>query len=201
MARRPTVKASRPPTVEAVLDAAERLTQTAGFNAFSYADVAASVGVSKATIHHHFPTKALLGECLIGRYAARFNERLGDIATRISSPIERLRSYVMLYMQTFRSGRLCLCGILSAELSTLSNAMQMLVRNFFDENVKWLAKHLEEARSRGQLHFEGSVTALGRLVIAGLQGLMLVARAGTDAPDLEHDAVVLVSRLCGVSLV
>ena len=53
-----------------ILDAAEQLVQTRGFNGFSYADVATELGVTKASLHYHFPGKAELGEALIARYAA-----------------------------------------------------------------------------------------------------------------------------------
>ena len=60
----------------AILDVAERLVQTRGFNGFSYADVASELAVTKASLHYHFPSKAELGEALIDRYATRVTERL-----------------------------------------------------------------------------------------------------------------------------
>ena len=50
------------------LDVAERLVQTRGFNGFSYADIAEALGVTKASLHYHFPSKADLGQRLIERY-------------------------------------------------------------------------------------------------------------------------------------
>ena len=43
---------------------AERLVQSRGFNGFSYADVASELGVTKASLHYHYPGKAELGEAL-----------------------------------------------------------------------------------------------------------------------------------------
>ena len=51
--------AAVPETSARILDIAERLVQTRGFNAFSYADIAAALHVTKATLHYHFPTKGL----------------------------------------------------------------------------------------------------------------------------------------------
>jgi TetR/AcrR family transcriptional repressor of nem operon len=48
-----------------VLDVAERLLQTRGYNGFSYADVAAELKITKASLHYHFACKAELGEALI----------------------------------------------------------------------------------------------------------------------------------------
>jgi len=46
---------------------AERLVQVRGFNGFSYADIAAELHITKASLHYHFATKADLGEALIAR--------------------------------------------------------------------------------------------------------------------------------------
>ena len=55
-------------TATRILDVAERLAQVRGFNGFSYADIAAEVGITKAALHYHFASKADLGEALISRY-------------------------------------------------------------------------------------------------------------------------------------
>ena len=59
-------------TADRILDIAERLVQVRGFNGFSYADVAAELGMTKASLHYHFPGKAELGRALIVRYTERF---------------------------------------------------------------------------------------------------------------------------------
>ncbi len=56
-------------TATRILDVAERLVQTRGFNGFSYADIAAELHITKASLHYHFASKAELGEALILRYA------------------------------------------------------------------------------------------------------------------------------------
>ena len=48
-------------TADRILDSAERLVQVRGFNAFSYADVARELGITKASLHYHFAGKAELG--------------------------------------------------------------------------------------------------------------------------------------------
>ena len=55
----------RTDTADQILDVAEHLVQIRGFNAFSYADVGAELGLTNAALHYHFSTKADLGEALI----------------------------------------------------------------------------------------------------------------------------------------
>ena len=61
-----------PDTATRMLDIAERLAQTRGFNGFSYSDIAAELGIAKASLHHHFATKADLGRALMQRYSDGF---------------------------------------------------------------------------------------------------------------------------------
>ena len=59
-------KTKRPSsTSHRILDVAEYLMQTRGYNGFSYADVAGEIGITKASLHHHFSTKAALGAAVL----------------------------------------------------------------------------------------------------------------------------------------
>src|SRR5947207_15227639 len=111
-------------TMEEILDIAERLVQTQGFNGFSYADIAAKVGITKASIHYHFATKAELGRSLIARYHERFFGALAEIDAGTNDARRKLRQYVQLYARVLESNRMCLCGMLASDFSTLPKPMK-----------------------------------------------------------------------------
>src|SRR6266851_3631211 len=96
----------------AILDVAERLAQTRGYNGFSYADIAAELGVTKASLHYHFPSKAELGRALIERYHGLFCAALDAIDRQTKPPQEKLKRYVGLYDAVLSNERMCLCGML-----------------------------------------------------------------------------------------
>src|SRR5208282_4598313 len=75
----PSRTASPTAAAAAILNVAERLAQTRGYNGFSYADIAEELGVTKASLHYHFPSKAELGRALITRYQAVFAAALETI--------------------------------------------------------------------------------------------------------------------------
>ena len=114
-------------TAARILDIAEQLVQARGFNGFSYADIAAEVGISKAALHYHFPGKADLGLAVITRYAERFTESLAAIDRADAAPTDRLAAYARLYDQVLRRGKVCLCAVLAAEYQTLPTPMQAAV--------------------------------------------------------------------------
>lgn len=160
-----------------MLDAAEGLVQTRGFNGFSYADVSAQVGITKASLHYHFPNKADLGRALIDRYSARFGAALGLIAGGQAGALARLEAYAQLYVDVLAAGRMCLCGMLAAEHATLPAPMQRAIRSFFGASEDWLANVLEQGRAQGELAFPGEAREAARLWIATLEGALLLARS------------------------
>src|SRR6476620_164292 len=102
-------------TRDQVLDVAERLAQTRGFNGFSYADIAAELSVTKASLHYHFPSKTALGRALIVRYQVVFGRALEEIDAKARTARDRLHRYVALYDGVMRDDRMCLCGMFAAE--------------------------------------------------------------------------------------
>jgi TetR/AcrR family transcriptional repressor of nem operon len=175
---------ARPVTAAAtaILDVAEQLAQTRGYNGFSYADVAAQLGVTKASLHYHFPSKAHLGAALIERYQHTFGAALGAIDGETEDPTDKLRRYVDLYDAVLRSDRMCLCGMLAAEYATLPAPMRERLTAFFDANERWLTAVLQSGVQRRSFVFTEPPNARARVLLGALEGAMLVARSYGD-PD------------------
>ena len=178
-----------------ILDIAERLVQTRGYNGFSYADISSELGVTKASLHYHFAGKAELGEALIERYAARFQERLAEIDAGGAEAPAKLAAYADIYAGVLREHRMCLCGMLAAEYETLPGPMREAIVRFFDESETWLARVLEEGRAAGTLRLPGPAGEEGRAIVDGLEGALLVARPLGDVDRFEATAARLLARL------
>lgn len=177
---RRTAVADASQTSSQILDVAERLAQTRGFNGFSYADIAAELGITKASLHYHFPSKAELGRALIDRYSTNFGAALAALDDSSATAAAQLERYVAIYGDVLKGGRICLCGMLAAEYSTLPVAMQEAIRGFFDLNERWLSRLLESGRIARTLSFEGTAQDAARNITAALEGAMLLARPYGD---------------------
>ena len=182
-------------TATAILDIAERLVQRRGFNGFSYADVAAELGITKASLHYHFAGKAELGESLVARYAGRFEDALEAIDDRDVSAVDKLRDYCDIYRAVLSEQRMCLCGMLAAEYETLPDPMRHAVVGFFDRNEAWLAGLLEGGRASGTFRFADEPEEAARRVIAALEGAMLVSRPYGGTGVLDSVSEVLIEDL------
>jgi len=183
-----------------ILDAGERLVQVRGFNGFSYADVAAELDLTKASLHYHFPSKAELGEALIARYAERFAQALAAIDANVTHAPAKLDAYASLYAEVLREERMCLCGMLAAEYQTLPDPIRDAVVAFLDDNEAWLALVLEDGREDGSLRFSNTPADTARSIVSGLEGAMLVARPYGAIERFETAAAQLLGSLAGTEI-
>lgn len=179
-----------------ILDAAERLCQTRGFNGFSFRDLAEIVGIRSASIHYHFPTKADLGKALIIRYRHKIETVMSEIERKEPTVAGRLRRFAGVLREMLRDeNRLCLCGVLAAEAGTISDDMKAELRRFFEGCEQWLTKELHAGRQKGELSFAGSPAAAACTVLSALEGAMMTSRAFGDDRHLREAAQWLLGQL------
>jgi TetR/AcrR family transcriptional repressor of nem operon len=171
-----------------LLDSAERFVQKRGYSGFSFHDLAKEVGITTASIHYHFPTKAKLGECLVKRHTCRFMSALGDPDKL--APARQLRRYVRLFRNVIAQGRMCLCGIIAAEVDNIPVEIIAEVRFFFRENEHWLARVFVAA---GLDTKEAGLNA--KFLIAALEGAMLLARASGRQQSFDKVATTALGVL------
>lgn len=171
-----------------ILDVAQDLIQRRGLNAMSYQDFSESVGIRKASVHHHFPAKADLLKALLGRYRTQFDLMVEQIVgSKVSAPL-KLKRYFGLFIETLRSGgqdKSCLCGMLAGELLSLDESSVEQVRVFFRENVQHVRRILAQGVEEGTLAAPGELTATAQMVLSTLEGAMLVARCEGGPKRME----------------
>jgi TetR/AcrR family transcriptional repressor of nem operon len=171
-------------TRDKLLDIALELVQTRGFNAFSFRDIAERIGITTASIHYYFRTKADLGRELVIRHRGVLAEFLATVDATPNDAFERLRHYCRVFQTTLANGhRMCLGGMLAIEAATLPGEVVLEVRGFYDDNERWLTRTLEEGDRQGLLRF--SPPPPSRILFDALEGAMLAARAFNDPTRLD----------------
>ena len=188
--------ASPAATAGRILDIAERLVQTRGYNGFSYADISSELRIRNASVHYHFPSKTDLGRRLVARYRENFMAALDGLASESGDARRRLRRYVGLWARVLRDrDRMCLCGMMAADIATLPKPVRAEIRRFFDENEAWLVRVISDGRKAKTLRFAGTPEVEARLLTMGLEGAMLVARSYGEPRRFEEIADRLLEGL------
>jgi TetR/AcrR family transcriptional regulator, transcriptional repressor for nem operon len=159
-------------TRENIIDLAEELIRTKGYNAFSYGDIAEILHVRNAAIHYYFPSKADLSvvEREIGKIdisRGEWEELPGNL---------QLRKVVEQFYGSHRKGWICLNGSLTPDYLTLPVPMQKKVKQMCEAILGWMKDALEKGRKEGTLAFEGEAENRALLVVSSLLSSLLLAR-------------------------
>ncbi|MBI5323373.1 TetR/AcrR family transcriptional regulator [Bradyrhizobium sp.] len=194
-----TATRQRSETAEQILDLAETLIQTRGYSAFSYQDIADALGIRKASIHYHFPSKADLGVAVIDRYIARFDSALNQIAAdQTQSSMTMLDFYVQPYLLFAGTpDRVCLSAALAGEMLALPPQIRERVEHFFRTHQAWLTKILQRGVARGEFALQAPPPKVARMMFGALQGALLVKRATGDLSQIDDVIAVIKQQLAG----
>lgn len=183
---------ARGDTREAIMQAARPMVQARGYNALSFRDLAAAVGVKSASVHYHFPTKGDLAAALARRYTDDLVIHLDHLSATQPDTVARILDYAGVFRATLtRQNRMCLCGMLSAEHDDLPTEVRTEVERFTQANVRWLASVLSPDASGTD-----AVQARALAIFAAIEGAQLVARSRGDVA--VFDATVNAYRQAGL---
>jgi TetR/AcrR family transcriptional repressor of nem operon len=165
-------------TADDILACARSLIIEGGYNGFSYADIADVVGIRKASIHHHFPSKVDLVRTLVFRYREDARAGFAELERTAADPRAQLANYVGYWESCIRdeSAPFCVCALLAGELPVLPAEVASEVRLHFETLARWLASALERGAESGVFRLTGSPEAEAQAFMAGVHGGMLSAR-------------------------
>ena len=169
-------------TSDEILACARSLIVAGGYNGFSYADIADVVGIRKASIHHHFPSKVDLVRTLVARYREEAEAGMANLELQVSDPFEQLRLYAEYWEACIAdaSAPFCVCALLASQLPVLPEEVGFEVRAHFRSLSAWLTSVLERGARHGQLQLMGTPRAEAEAFMATVHGAMLSARAYGD---------------------
>lgn len=179
-----------------LLDHAEAAARMRGFDAFSYADLAAEVGIRKASIHHHFPRKADLALALIERYIARMAAQLDLLSAAEQRGAARLRGVCGGFRAALDEGRkLCLCVAFAAGRDSLDVPVIARIADYHERLTGWLADCFARGAADGSIANVGDPLAEARAALALFEGAQLIARAANRVDLFDAATAAFLARL------
>ncbi|RAZ90144.1 TetR/AcrR family transcriptional regulator [Mesorhizobium hawassense] len=169
-------------TADDILAAARSFIVAGGYNGFSYADIAEVIGIRKASIHHHFPSKVDLVQTLVRRYLEDAVTGMAELERNVPEPPELLRTYAGFWAQCIEdaSRPFCVCALLASELPALPPEIAAGVRAYFQFLSGWLTGVFERGAAQGTLTISAAPRIEAEAFMATVHGAMLSARAYGD---------------------
>jgi AcrR family transcriptional regulator len=180
----------------AIIDSAARLMTEQGVAATSLDEVLASAGCGKGQMYHYFDGKSDLVRAVIGRQIERILEAQQDALDHVNSwdGLDAWAEHI-LRMHSRRGGPFaCPLGTMAAELKN-SKAFRPALDAAFGRWEAPLRDGLQDMKDRGELIDEADPARLASMVIAALQGGMLLARVRRDVTVLRDSLDGALSEL------
>lgn len=174
---------------------AEALVRKRGYAGFSYADLADTLSLSKASIHHHFRTKEDLGAALIASYGQRYDAALKEIFNESESAIARIEAYARLYFEGLKQDQGCLCGVMACERDILPESLRAGIMHFFAGHLAWLERVLEDGIRNKTAREDLDPFSHARLVLSTLQGALMLGHLSGERRAFDAAVCALVKGL------
>jgi len=171
-----------PPKAAEIVACARSLLAEGGYNGFSYANISDAVRITKASVHHHFPSKAELVRTVIKLYREEGRRGMAAIEEQIADPLGQLRAYTGYWEDCIRDGTssFCICAMLASELSAIPDEVASEVRGHFRDLATWLASLLTRGAANGTFRLRGAAETEAMGLMATVHGAMLAARVHGD---------------------
>ncbi|ACB96449.1 TetR/AcrR family transcriptional regulator [Beijerinckia indica] len=180
-----------------ILRCARALIIKGGYNSFSYADISSVVGIRKASIHHHFPSKSDLVRTLVAQYREEAEAGIVELERNAADPLGQLRAYVGYWQGCIADGShpFCVCALLASEIQVLPEAVAFEVRAHFRRLSDWLTSVFERGAAQGRFSLTGTARSNAEMFMATVHGAMLSARAYGDATTFGAITHPLLERI------
>ncbi|MEF3091753.1 TetR/AcrR family transcriptional regulator [Raoultella sp. WB_B2P2-3] len=180
-----------------IISYTRQLLTSGGYQSFSFADISAKVNIRKASIHHHFPSKAELVKVVVTGYREEARAGMQAMSRQMNNPVAELQAYVDYWATCIREGSspFCICAMLAVELPTLPPEIASEVTGHFSDLTDWLASLLRRGESEKRLRISGAPADEASLLMATVHGAMLSARAFNDADIFRRIVQPLIDNI------
>ena len=174
--------AEHSPTKDKLLDAAQRLVLSKGFEGTTVDDICKEAKLTKGSFFHYFKSKDTLGLELLKRYCGATKEHFVGCCAGVADPLERLLA-VLDYLirrakEMGKSG--CLLGCMSQELAENHSWAQELSSDAFHRMSSAIAVDLALAKKKYAPKASFHPKELADYWVSLLQGSILISKIKKD---------------------
>lgn len=176
-------------TRQHILCTGKQIIAAKGFSSVGLAELLQASEVPKGSFYHYFKSKELFGQALLEDY---FTDYLAELDTLMQTPGLSGRDRLLRYFEQWRTTQAddcdeqkCLVVKLSAEVSDLSEAMRLTLRDGTERVIARLAQCVADAVEDGSLAAVEPLSTARTLYSLWL-GANLLAKLHRNAEPLEQ---------------
>ena len=181
-------------TREQIIEFSSDMLRSKGFDGFSYLDISRYLGITKASVHHHFPKKEDLGLALCDWTQQWFEQGLSYFDKNSTSQWNKLELYMNAAKQyTLIDKKLCPISAFYSDLSKLPESMKQRLMMLDDYELNWLTQVINDGIKNEEFVPHQDPRAIAGLYIFSCKGALYYARLHGE--DLFHQTMQQFEKL------
>jgi TetR/AcrR family transcriptional regulator, transcriptional repressor for nem operon len=184
-------------TKSRILEAAQTLLSSHGYESTTIDDIITAAGVTKGAFYHYFKSKEHLCEVIIEQTHAAY-QTLVESLPADAAPIERLRAILENLGSLNASGQWVHCRLilrLLAEPHSESPNIQHTLTTFWEWYKGFYLDLITQCRQAGQLNSRTDPQRQTQFFLAMLAGMCLMSQFDPAAPPLSETIDQIINAL------
>ena len=183
-----------PDSAERLLDAADRLMYARGYQGVGVAELCREADVRPGSFYYYFESKEALAAAMIQRAWQRTSDTIfaDAFSTGTTDPIAAMDRYAELLEQHLErletvTGVVvgCRFGNFATETAPHHPLVGEATRQVFDDMATQFRCLVERGQQHGYIDADADADGLGRLLLAQMEGLMVLAKAHGDPSTIR----------------
>ncbi len=171
-----------------ILRTARELIQTRSYLGLSFQELADRVGIRKASLYHHFPSKEALGIAVLERSTRQFDQWVSQLG---GTPQSQLSAYIAMFRDVLGAGkRVCPGGSMGPGWDSIEPGLQHAVQRLRQRQIDWLTVLIGQMKPKF-----GTPAQIAAQIFALCQGGLLSARISERPADFDEALAPLLAQL------
>jgi TetR/AcrR family transcriptional repressor of nem operon len=148
-----------------------------GFEGFSYLDISRHLGITKASVHHHFPKKVDLGLALCDWTQNWLEQGLSHFDSKATSNWNKLERYERAAIKhSLNEQKLCPISAFYSDLNKLPESIKERVKALDDYELDWVTNVMQDGIENHEFTANQDARALASLFVFSCKGALYHAR-------------------------
>lgn len=171
------INAKQLSTREQIIEFSADMLRADGFEGFSYLDISRHLGITKASVHHHFPKKIDLGLALCDWTQEWLELGLTHFDTKATSNWNKLERYIRAAEKhSLNEQKLCPISAFYSDLNKLPEPIKERLKALDDYELNWVTTVIKQGIDNNEFTANQDPRALASLFIFSCKGALYNAR-------------------------
>jgi 3-oxoacyl-[acyl-carrier-protein] synthase II/TetR/AcrR family transcriptional repressor of nem operon len=161
-----------------ILKLADNYIRKDGFNAFSFRDISAQLGIKSASVHYHFPTKTDLAASVVEHNRSLLLKTI-EKNQHLAAP-NQLQAFFSIYDYYRTSGKICLIGSIASDYFTVEAPVREAIALLSQTMHQWVTTILEKGLQNNDFFFKAQPDVKAAMIIGNMLALLQLSRVLGD---------------------